>query len=789
MYRLPPAHMPPSPRLPANNGDFLFQELEAGNLRDYWVIILKYRWSIATFILLAILIAAISMLGTPRVYTGTATLFFENPPSNVMSIPEVSALTYEKDVFASYFVTQLDLLKSRRLVAQVIQNVGLDQDQHFQTYVKGPPVLEDYLGLVMRSAVWWALDTSFMKWIQERFAAFRKEEGKREEEKSATFAFGVHPDLIDGYLEKLEISPGEESQLVKVRFSSLVPSLSKEVVNTHITAFIRANLRTRFEETAEAQQFLQAKLTELKISLERSEADLSRFRKAHAIVTMEQGQNLVMEQLRALNADLVQARSKKIELESIVRAVQKRDNQALSQVVDNPLIQRLKEQIAVLETERARLATIFRGQHPEVSALQSQVAAAKARLEQEINRVILSITSDYNAAKGKEQALTEAMEAQRRAAMDLREKAVEASILEGEVEANRKLYENVLRRTKETGMAGEGPTSNIRVVDHAETPLRPDDRKVMRTLLLSVLVGLLSGVGLAFLRHYLDNTLNTPEDIGRFTHLPTLGMVPDIRRLDKQMLALGSVQQGSLTRSSSKGLIGEKPELVISYLPLSLVRESYQTICTALLFSLPERPPRSILITSSQPREGKTATAVNIAITLAQSGAPILLIDADLRNGHCHRLLSLGNESGLTNILTGDENVTEIIQKTSVPNLSLLSRGAVPPNPAQLLGSESMRQLLSSLERDFSFIIIDSAPLLPISDTVLLSTTVEGVLLVVKAQEASRHAVNQACERLAYVKAKVLGVILNGINIQHTEYKDYRSSYISYYAGYATDHS
>ena len=174
-------------------------------------------------------------------------------------------------------------------------------------------------------------------------------------------------------------------------------------------------------------------------------------------------------------------------------------------------------------------------------------------MEQEIHRVVLSITLDYNAAKAKEQALADAMEAQRRAAMDLRANAAEASILEGEVEANRSLYDNILKRTKETGLARVGPTSNIRVVDRADLPIRPDDTKATRTLLLSVLVGLLGGVGVAFLRHYLDNTLKTPADIGRFIRLPTLGMVPDIRRLDKRMVSLGYLQKGSLTRKLDKG--------------------------------------------------------------------------------------------------------------------------------------------------------------------------------------------------------------------------------------------
>jgi capsular exopolysaccharide synthesis family protein len=263
-------------------------------------------------------------------------------------------------------------------------------------------------------------------------------------------------------------------------------------------------------------------------------------------------------------------------------------------------------------------------------------------------------------------------------------------------------------------------------------------------------------------------------------------MVPDVRRLDRRVLGLKHMPRMPLLQRPSRNSKAEKSDGLTSFHPLSLIGESYQTLCTALLFSLPERPPRTILITSSQPQEGKTVTAINIAATLARNGAPILLIDADLRNGRCHRLLGLENEGGLANVLTGNRNATEVIKKTAFNHLYLLSRGERAPNPAVLLGSMQMGQLLESLEADFPVIILDSAPLLPITDTVVLSTKVDGVLLVAKAQDVSRYAARQACERLAYVKAKILGVVLNSIDMQSPEYNEFRGSYMSYYTGYVT---
>jgi polysaccharide biosynthesis transport protein len=776
MYRLPASHTSPSPLHPAEGRDFLFQETETVNLRDYWIIIRKYRWTIVIFLLPIVLIAAISAASKPRTYTATATLYFDIQPPNIVGAPEYSSLA--ERTFDTFYNTQLDLLKSRSLVARIIQDLGLDRDRRFQMYLDGPPSWTRFLRPDIGSIVGWLRESSAVKWLQERFTAVQEhEEGEKEPER---FDYGVDPGLLDRYLGQLGISHEGTSQLVRVRFTSLNPSFSKELANAHASTFIRTNLQTRFEETVEARQFLETKLVELRATLEKSEAELNQFRKTHAIVSLEQGQNLIVQRLSALNADLIQARSRRIELESIVRAVEKRDNLALSQVIDNPVIQSAKNQISTLEAEQARLATVFKPTHPQIAALQEQIDEAKNRMDQEVRRVVRSITSDYNTVKARELALTDAMEEQRRAALDLREKAIEASILEREVEANQTLYANILKRTKETRLSQPVPTSNVRVVDQAEIPSRPDDAKRKQIVVLGVLVGLLGGVGMAFLRHYLDNTLKTPEDIAHFLHLPTLSMVPNIRRIDRRLFGLKHAHKLPLHSNE------EKRGLVTSFHPLSMIGESYQTLSTALLFSLPERPPRTILITSSQPQEGKTVTAINIAATLARNGAPVLLVDADLRNGRCHRLLGLENEAGLANVLTGNRNATEVIKKTAFANLYLLSHGERAPNPSALLGSTKMGQLLESLEADFPIIILDSAPLLPITDTVLLSTKVDGVLLVTKAQGVSRFAARQACERLAYVNAKILGVVLNSIDMRSPEYHEFRGSYMSYYASYVT---
>jgi polysaccharide biosynthesis transport protein len=790
MSNISPYHSSPYPVARNDESNLPFREEEPATLRDYWIVIAKYRWTIVAFLVPIVLIATIALSWNTPLYTATTTLHIENRSPNVVGVPEAfntGGTNTSAPGLDQYYQTQLNLLKSRSLAARVIRELGLINDPRFETFPEELTVWVQRLVRQSVSAVTSRIqEVSVVKWFLERFT----EIGQVPENDMTSFELGVPPDVIDRYLKRLTITLIEASQLVQVSFGSVDPAFSKDVVNAHVSTFIRTSLQTRFELTAEARQFLEEKVGELKARLGKSEEELNRFRKAHPIVALEKSDSLVVDRLKGLNTDLTQARSRRIELESLYHVVQQRDSQLLSQVIDNPLIQQMKEQISALEVERARTATIFKAKYSGVDALQQQIAQAKGRMDQEIRRIVRSITADYTAAKAREDAVAAEMERQRRTALELREKAVEAAVLEREVESNGALYESVLKRTKETDLTGTVPVSNVRVVDRADVPSQPDDVHAKRNLLLSVLIGLLGGIGVAFLRHYFDNTLRTPEDAMRFLHLPTLGLVPDLKKLKKGAYGLGDDKKRSLL---SWGVLQSQNEgattLAIRQHPSSVVSESYQNICTALLFSLPERPPRTILITSAQPKEGKTATATNIAMTLAWNGAPVLLIDADLRNGCCHKLLGLANGNGLTDVLTGNMHAAAIVKRTPIPNLSLLSRGNVPPNPARLLGSDKMKETLDSFEADYSFIIVDSAPLLPINDTVLLSTKVEGVVLVAKGQGVARSAARQACERLAYVKARLLGLVLNSVDLQSPEYKDYRSSYVSYYTSYPTDNA
>lgn len=773
MQELSPYNNTPPSLTSVEHRDLLSEERGAGNLRLYKIALVKFRWMILAASLAAVSVAVLFLVMKEPVYTAAVTVQIQGQTPNVTGVPEAFAPGSGSGTLSTtydYYQTQFNILKSKSLVARVIKELDLEHNPSFRP---------------AGTLVSWAIDllrpglNSVVSWVKKILGL------SQEAKTPPVFEFGVHPQLIKTYLDMLAINPVDKSQLVEVQFSSIDPTLAKTVADAHATAFIRMSLQTRFELTKEARQFLEEKLGELKAKVTKSEAALNAFQKLHQVVSLEKGENLVVDRLMGLNRDLTEAQAKRIDLESLHRVVQQRDNRLLSQVVDNHYVQQLKDQISSLEAAHARMATKFKPTYSGVAALQEQIDQAKNRLNQELNRIVRTIESDYVAAKTREEALTEEMNRQKEAALDLQGKIIEYALLQREVESNRTLYEKVSDRMKETALAGEVPISSIQIVDRAEFPIKPVDSSGALILVLSAVIGLLGGAGLALARFHLDDTLKTPEDVGTYLHLPTLGIVPDIKRLDRSVYGTAPAKITSAPQSMVTKNGQDRRELAIAHHPLSLIAESYRVIRTAILFSSAWKPPKTILITSSEPQEGKTINTINLAISFAQnSSGPVLLIDADLRNGHCHRLLGMENGSGLTNVLTGNQSIRELVKKTAIDNLYLLGRGELSPKPAELLGSGKMQQVLASLGEHFSFIIIDSAPLLPIVDTTLLSTMVDGVVLVVKGQQASYHVVRKAHERLAYVKAKVLGVILNNVDISSPEYGQFKQSYTSYYLNY-----
>ncbi|MBI4639264.1 MAG: polysaccharide biosynthesis tyrosine autokinase, partial [Candidatus Tectomicrobia bacterium] len=411
----------------------------------------------------------------------------------------------------------------------------------------------------------------------------------------------------------------------------------------------------------------------------------------------------------------------------------------------------------------------FKPGYPRLDQLKAQVEETRRRLQRETQKVVGGIESAYRASETKEKGLRAKMEKQKAMALSLKDASVEYAILAREVDTNRQLYDSVLQRMKEMGVAAELRASNVSVIDKAEPPPWPSKPQKALSLLLSLLLGLTGGVGLAFFFEYLDNTLKTPEEVERYLRLPNLGVVPDFLSLDQRSYA----PKLSYTQFQLPNPPSSKEEIILYHHPFSLVTESYRTLRTAILLSRAGEPPKTLLFTSGTRGEGKTVTVVNTAIVFAQMGARVLVVDADLRRPGCHKILGMENGLGLTELLTGQREPEEVIQPTAAPHLYFLSSGSIPPNPAELLGSKKMRETLAFLQERYDYILIDSSPVMPVSDAVLLSTMVDGVVLVANSQETPKHVVREACSRLSYARAKILGVVLNHVDMKNGDYVYY----------------
>jgi polysaccharide biosynthesis transport protein len=750
-----PSHIMPYPPSSLREGAVmagwpLVVEHEGLGLRDFSRLLRDHLYLIALCFVGSLLITTVIILVTPPTYTGKTTLLIEHNTPQVLEFREVLADQRDSDTY-DFYKTQFEILKSRTLAARVIEEQQLEDSPIFAANGQKSGLLA---GLWTRTKGW-------VNRVLPTRADLAGDDQPAE-----------MPDPIDIYLDMLEIQPVQRTQLVNIAFQAPSPELSARLANAHAQAYIRGGIELRTRANGEAQSFLEYKLVELKARVEKSEAALNQYRRHKGIISLDEKENIVVERLADLNRRLTEAEAERIALQGQVSLIRAGKYDELPAVINNTLIQTLTTQRVRLEAEYAQLATLFKPGYPKLDQLKAQVDETKRRLQQEIQRTVAGLGSAYQAAEAAEKQLRAKMEEQKVAALRLKDASVNYAILAREVDTNHQLYDSVLQRMKETGVAAELRASNVSIIDRAEPSPTPSKPKIKLSLLLGAFLGLTGGVALAFLREYLDHTLKTPDEAQGYLHLPNLASVPDFFRIDWRRAMPQSVT-ATTSRLPRRLPDGAERGLVLSRHPLLAVTEAYRTLRTAILLSRAEEPPHLLLVTSATHGEGKTATVVNTAIVFAQMGVRVLVIDADLRRSQCHRLFGSPGGPGLTAILTGLRAPEELIGPTYVANLFFLCGGLIPPNPADLLGSHKMRETLALLEEQYDYILIDAPPVLPVSDAVLLSTMVDGVVLVVGARDTPKQLVREACARLRYARAKILGTMLNRVHSRDGHYASY----------------
>jgi capsular exopolysaccharide synthesis family protein len=718
-------------------------------LVEYARVIQKRRATILTIAFVVFSIGLFATLKEKPIYRARVLVEIQKENPDIPSLQELFQLESISD---TYLETQYRILKSENLARRVISDLKLDQLAEFNQ----PPH-------------WWARRSQESS-LQPALAT-------PENSPEST----IDNEVLKKFQDRLDVEPLKRSRLVEVSFESNDRKLAAQVVNTLASTYIQQNLESRWQASQKASEWLSQQLMGMKSKLEKSEDDLQQYARDNGLLFLETdkgtSENIVTQRLRQLQEELTKAQADRFEKQSLYLLVQQGDFSSLPGIFNNKLMQDLTEKLAELQRERSRLSSIFNPDYPQVKEIQNQIDEARSDLSSERERAAKAITNDYRAAVERENMLQQAFKDQQHDANVIAEKSVQYNILKREADTNKQLYVGLLEKLKETGVSTSMKAANIRVIDPAYPPKKPDSPRVSLNLSLAMLLGLSLGIGAAFLQEHLDNSFKTAGEIERFLQLPALASVPAV-----QAATNGN---GHSLYARARHMAGEKypASIVPSWNRIegngqnTALAEAFHELRTSVLLSTAKHPPKTLLVTSAKGGEGKTTVAANLAVSLAQLGDKVLLIDADLRRPSLHKFFGVPNTSGLVNFLTGDPDWRNLLSHPAPVGLSVLPSGPIPPNPADLLSSEFMPALIREASKEYKFIVLDSPPLLNLADSRILATLVDGVILVVGGGITPRELVHRAYASAVDAGSHVLGATIN--------FADTRSDYYSY--GYHPD--
>lgn len=681
------------------------------------------------------------------IYRGTTTIQINKESSQIVDFKEILAInTMDLD----YYQTQYKILESRSLARRVIQALGLSKHPEFLPQNENSPF-----------QIW---RSNLLTSISNRLTSQNQGRGPISENEKET---ANETRIIDEFLDKLKIEPIRNSRLVRIHFDSHYPDLATQISNILAAMYVKQNLETRFTATEQAKEWLTGQLADLKGKVEKSDEALQAFGSKHDIISLEEKENIVMRRLSELNEALAKAETERMAKEALYQQTQSQNSDSLPAILENKLVQELKQISIQLEAEYMKHSeTLFKPDWPEMKRLREQMETVQNRLNSEIKKIVAGLKSEYDSSLQKEFLLRNAFTEQKAKAMEMQQNAIQYNILKREADTNKELYRGLLQRMKEAGVSAGITASNIQVVDQAEMPTKPFKPNKELNLLLAAVVGLFLGVGLAFFLEHLDDTVKTPEDLEGLIQLPSFGIVPEAAHERRKLLD-----------SNNSCPV----ELITSGHPKSMLSEAYRSIRTSILLSTSGKPPRTIAISSPNPGEGKTTTVINTAIALSQTGVQVVIIDADMRKPRLHKIFGKENGVGLSNFLSGNAELDSVIKNSEIPNLYYIPSGPIPPNPSELLGSALFKDMIECLGSRFNHLLIDSPPLLAFSDSVIISTNVDGVIMVVIDGKTPRETLQRSKEVLLQVDARILGVVINRAKIRGGEYGSYYHRYYYYY--------
>jgi succinoglycan biosynthesis transport protein ExoP len=775
------------------------------SVRQYFNIVYKRLPIILAITLIVTSAVALYMYKQPHIYSATTQMIIE-PPKPKVTDKESININFGGD--ANYTNTQLQLLRSPELMKDVVIELGKYREPDLFGD-QGHGLLSSIRSIISgdRSTASKTNALPIVDNVPGDGTDVSKPVLTPEEEARANNYAGV----LNGHLS---VDPVERTNIVAISIQSEKPELAAQVADKVADVFKRQDAERQTAGARQAYQDLTKSIDALSTSINEEEAELIGEMKTNKLPLLDKGQDLSASRLQGLSETWMKSMENRRQLEArytaAVQASSRGEGMNIPDIADSKMVQdavrlnierqaklqddirAIDKQIQELRAERAANATKWTDEHPEMLQLQGKIDELKqnkADAEKEVDRIVkddktktektavtgalVSLASQLSAARTQEAQAKSAYDAESARANLEGQAATHLTTLKRQIETNRTLLDTYTQRKKEQELAMASDTpNNIQISANAVTPSTPIGPARTRNILIAFMLSFMAGVGLAFLLDYLDDSVKSSDDIGRHLGLPTLALIPHYLTAGKQRLAL----------AAANGNGGSPTPLIAMQEKHSPMAEAYRHLRTSLLFSSAGKPPQTILVTSSQPAEGKTTTAINTAITLAQADAEVVIIDCDLRRPRVHNYFGLDNTRGLTNYLSGERDTENLIKSyPDLPRLKVITSGPIPPNPAELLSSNEMKSLLDDLSTRYRHVIIDSPPAISFTDAAILSTLVDGVVLVAMANKSSIHLMRRFKQRLATIGARIYGVVLNGIKSGSIEYEYYGAGYYNYY--------
>jgi polysaccharide biosynthesis transport protein len=706
------------------------------DLAEYWRIIVRRQWAFFLFAgTLLVFTGVFSFLARPR-FKATASLIIEGDSSRILSIDETFGYQSRDFQDLRYYNTQLRLLKSRSLAEKVARKMNLPSRPEFAGRSNRAPAAKGsaanpYLGIAKQL-------------------------------------------LLD-----IDVKPVRETKIVEVSYVSTSPALAAEVVNSLAEEFINFAIERRYETTQQASDFLSEQISGLREDLAAKERELQRYGQEKQILFLSESESTEVNKFANLNQAYNDALIERIRAESAYREIKDLDVDSIPQLVNNPAVQQLRTDYMRAKNEYEEKIKLFKPDYPEMIQIRGRLESMK----NELKKTVSSTESEYQSALRREESLKAVLEKQKLDVSKMNSNAILYNSLKIEVENKRKLLNTLVEKQNETLVSsrlGSLKTSGISIVDRAEVPRSPVSPRKALNLILALILGLSGGAGLCFLLEYLDNTVKGPEEVEKLAGLPSLGIVPQFSPDDKEARRNGEDRAENGNNPARDPASGSASiELINYFYPKLAISEHYRTIRTSFLLSHANRPPRTIVFTSSMPQEGKTSTIVNIAVSFSQLQQRVLVIECDLRKPRFHQIFGLPRTRGLSSYLTGRLPLKEAIEKTSLENIWVLPCGPIPPNPAELLNSTKMRDMMTEVREVFDIVLIDTPPVLAVIDPIIVASLADSVVLVVHANKIPRKSFMNSVQELKRNNAKIIGVVFNGV--PSSGHKYYYRGYEQYY--------